>query len=649
MNRAYYDAPIEVFRTENPLTILGALAEHHDFDLEDRQRLAWQQEISLLQEVLAGFNGHICFEFSIPRMGKRADVVLLMDGIVFVLEFKVGETNYPAQAIEQVMDYALDLKNFHEPSHNRPIVPFLISTDARPIPNQMMPDADQVYKPICANTLTVTDLLHACMGSIQAEPIDPSVWLAGQYKPTPTIIEAAQALYRGHNVREISRSDSGAINLSKTSDAIDDIIEYAQKHHQKAICFITGVPGAGKTLAGLNIANRRLHAGEGEHAVFLSGNGPLVIVLREALTRDDIAKGQKRKDAHRKADMFIQNIHHFRDEYLGNTNAPLEQVVIFDEAQRAWGEGMLANFMKRKRGQPNFTMSEPELLIEVMDRHMDWAVIICLVGGGQEINTGEAGLRQWFQVLQADFPNWHVYISKQITDSEYLGQESPINLLPQQQLTVNDDLHLAVSVRSFRSEKVSALIKSILDGDLKTSQELCRLVTPHYPIVLTRDLESARNWVRQQARGSERTGLLASSGARRLRPEGIFVDAEIEVAHWFLNGREDVRSSYALEGVATEFDIQGLELDWTVVGWDGDLRYLKGRWEYRAFKGTKWQAVNDLNRQLYLKNSYRVLLTRARQGMVIFVPKGDKTDITRLPEFYDGTFEYLRQVGLTVI
>ena len=649
MNRAYYEATIGSFLAENWLTILGKLADQHGFELGEQQKMAWKEQISLLQQVLRGISGHIFFEFSIPRMGKRVDVLLLVQGIIFVLEFKVGAKDYPAQALEQVLDYALDLKNFHETSHALPVIPILVATEAKPTPFSPEVYPDGVFKPLKANKSTLKSCIQVCLQSVRTSKVDAANWQAGQYKPTPTIIEAAQALYRGHNVQEISRSDAGAINLSQTSDAIDQIIEQTKQKRQKAICFITGVPGAGKTLAGLNIANRRLLVGKDEHAVFLSGNGPLVIVLREALIQDEQMKGQKRKDVARKAETFIQNIHHFRDEYLDNLSAPTERVVIFDEAQRAWTREMTADFMKRKRGNLNFGMSEPEFLIGVMDRHKDWAVIICLVGGGQEINTGEAGLTAWFHALQSHFPQWQVYVSQRITDAEYLMQKKPSDLLPKEQLHVEDHLHLAVSVRSYRSEKVSALVKAILDCDLDTAQSLYKQIKPHYPIVLTRHLQSARDWLRQKARGTERYGLLASSGATRLRPEGIFVKDDIEVAHWFLKERQDVRSSYALEGTATEFDIQGLELDWTAVAWDADLRYASGKWEFKAFKGSQWQSVKDGQRQLYLKNSYRVLLTRARQGMVIFVPRGDKDDITRPPSFYDETFEYLQKVGLEVI
>lgn len=649
MARAYYSATIASFLNENPLTIFGKLADQHMFELEDQQKTAWKVQINLLKRILVGISGHVFFEFSIPRMGKRVDVILLVNGIICVLEFKIGEKNYLPNALEQVVDYALDLKNFHETSHALPVVPILVATEAEAVPCSLDAYPDGVYKPLKVNKTTLGNCLHSCLLSITHTFVDASKWQAGRYKPTPTIVEAAQALYRGHNVQEISRSDAGAINLSETSDTIDRIIEETKNNKQKAICFITGVPGAGKTLAGLNIANRSLQVGHDEHAVFLSGYGPLVIVLCEALVQDDISKGQTRKEAARKAKTFIQNIHHFRDEYFDNQEAPPERVVIFDEAQRAWTKDMVANFMKRKRGQLDFDMSEPEFLISVMDRHRDWAVIICLIGGGQEINTGEAGLTEWFQALQKHFHHWQVYISRQITDTEYLMQKRPSDLLPATQLHVEDRLHLAVSVRSYRSEKVSSLVKAILDCDLVTAQSIYTQVTQRYPIYLTRDIQHARNWLRQQARGSERYGLLDSSGATRLRPDGIFVNAEIEVEHWFLKDRQDIRSSYALEGVATEFDIQGLELDWAAVAWDADLRYVDGSWEFKAFKGYKWQSVRDDTRRLYLKNSYRVLLTRARQGMVIFIPHGEITDITRLPSFYDGTFNYLCQIGFTVV
>ncbi|MBQ7550318.1 MAG: DUF2075 domain-containing protein, partial [Bacteroidales bacterium] len=388
-----------------------------------------------------------------------------------------------------------------------------------------------------------------------------------QYLPTPTIVEAAQALYRGHNVHDITRSDAGAENLTVTTEEINRIIEYSKSNHRKSICFITGVPGAGKTLVGLNVAIERSNAQEGEHAVFLSGNFPLVTVLQEALARDKVAQAKSRnskitkKDALRETSAFIQIIHKYRDSFIGNDNRPPERVAIFDEAQRAWTKTQIANFMKTKKGVTNFDYSEPEFLISTMDRHNDWAVIICLVGGGQEINSGEAGMPEWFDALHRSFPNWDVYVTPQLNDTEYRREYEWDTMIANLNLYENEKLHLATSVRSFRTPDIAAFVKAVLDVDTDTAKALYQRIKDKYPIVLTRDLNKAKKWVKAQCQGTTRDGLIASSGALRLKPEGIFVKNEISVANWFLNGKDDVRSSYMLEDVVTEFDIQGLELD----------------------------------------------------------------------------------------
>lgn len=653
MQRAYYSNSIAHFLQDTPEQILGILAERNQFDLVPTQRNAWQAEIQILRHALASFpDGHILIEYSIPRMGKRVDAILLARGLVFVIEFKVGDDEYKAYALDQVMDYALDLKNFHETSHGLPIVPVLVATSAESVENVYAHYQDWIYETLRANQTNLAPTLIRAAQNIQGRAFDAETWIRSPYKPTPTIIEAAQALYRGHAVKEISRSEAGKDYLQPTTDAILQIIHQSKTKPEKSICFVTGVPGAGKTLIGLNVANSHMRVEEDEYAVFLSGNGPLVEVLREALARDDVERSKLKEepktksDALRNAQAFIQNVHHFRDEALDTKDPLTGKVVIFDEAQRAWTQKQTAAFMKQKRGLPNFDQSEPQFLISVMDRHTDWAVIICLVGGGQEINTGEAGLMEWFAALGKHFPHWNVFVSPQLTDYEYLRGNQVQDVITENQLTFLDDLHLGVSNRSFRSEQVSALVKAILNLDLERAQLLYQSVSQNYPIVLTRNLANARKWLKGHARGTERYGLVASSGGIRLRPCGLDVKSSIEVAHWFLNDKEDVRSSYALEQVATEFDIQGLELDWTAVAWDADLRLQNGEWEYRDFSGNSWQEVKTTERKMYLKNTYRVLLTRARQGMVIFVPHGDEMDKTRLPEFYDETFAYLRMIGL---
>ena len=655
MSRAYYEAPIYKFLEDDPSFILGQLAISSEFALEDLQRNAWLAEIAILKKSLQRSSGHIYFEFAIPRMGKRADVVVLSQGVIFILEFKVWENKYSRDALDQVLDYALDLKNFHSGSHSRSIVPILVATAAPSQLSMLHAYEDCVYAPLLANEYNLDHVLLETQKQIESVTLDPIEWQNSPYKPTPTIVEAAQALYSGHSVREISRSDAGAYNLTQTSDAILDIIHAAKSNHQKAICFVTGVPGAGKTLAGLNIANSHLQMKNDEHAVFLSGNGPLVEVLREALARNEVAASAEnnnrlsKKQALTKARAFIQNIHHFRDDALQNQSPPTEKVVIFDEAQRAWTRQQTSSFMKRKKNVANFAMSEPEFLISVMDRHPDWAVIISLIGGGQEINTGEAGLAEWFSALKHRFPHWKVAVSPNISDSEYTNGRNFVEMLSGIEAVFNPNLHLAVSVRSFRSEKVSGFVKALLDVEIDTARRYLKETLPTFPIVLTRNLDQAKNWLRSQARGTERYGLLASSGGHRLRPIGLNVQDGIDVTNWFLNSKEDVRSSYALEQVATEFDIQGLELDWTCVAWDADLSRTHSGWSYRNFIGSKWQNVKDSTRQLYLKNAYRVLLTRARQGMVIFVPHGDEGDPTRPIKHYDSICNYLYDIGLPEI
>ncbi|WP_319584187.1 DUF2075 domain-containing protein [uncultured Pseudodesulfovibrio sp.] len=657
MQRAYYSATGDQFFEDDLMTILGELTRHHSFALDDLQKNSWISQINILKEVLTFLTDffYIAFEYSIPRMGKRVDVVILYRGLVFVVEFKVGEKAYSRAAIEQVLDYSVDLKNFHEESHHCEIVPVAACTDAPSESIHMDVYPDNVWVPVHANKHNLGQLIESIAVKRGLQATNPSVWMNSIYKPTPTIIEAAQALYKGHSVEEISRSDSGAINLGRTSAAISDIIELSKSEHRKSICFITGVPGAGKTLAGLNIANVRHNADEGEHAVFLSGNGPLVDVLQEALARNEVAEAMLKGDkinkavALRKSKAFIQNIHHFRDDNLQTDRAPIEKVVIFDEAQRAWTSQQAASFMSKKRGVRDFDMSEPEFLISVMDRHEDWATIVCLIGGGQEINTGEAGLPEWFNAIQRKYPHWDVYASDMLTDQEYTHGSELYSIIDQKQLNIRKNLHLSVSVRSFRSEKLSEFIKAVLSLDAESGVELFQELQSSYPIVLTRDLQVAKQWLKAQARGGESYGLTAYSGGYRLKPEGIHVKSAIDPKTWFLNGREDVRSASFLEDAATEFDIQGLELDWTCIAWDPSLRMRMGAWEYKSFRGTKWQNINDPLRRRYLLNAYRVLLTRARQGMVVFIPQGDSEDATRLPEYYDPVCSYFEAFGVPLI
>ena len=655
LKQAYYDAPIENFTKETPQTILGHLAEHHVHDLNPAQRLAWLAQIEVLQRELASFtNGWIALEFSIPRMGKRADAVIILSGVIFVIEFKIGATAFDLSALDQAIDYSLDLKNFHAGSHLRPVVPVVIATAATPKPMQLSLWHDDVAEPILSNGIGLGRLLLLVVKEFPKQQyLLPSTWMATGYKPTPTIIEAAQALYRSHRVEEITRSDAGATNLSVTNNHISQIIEVAKIGRNKVICFVTGVPGAGKTLAGLNLVTHRTKTHEDEHAVFLSGNGPLVEVLREALARDEKLRAEEAGrsinvgEARRKVKSFIQNIHHFRDANLTTSEPPIEKVVVFDEAQRAWDANKIGKFMKEKHGIQNFGTSEPEFLIGVMNRHSDWCVIVCLIGGGQEINDGEAGLTEWFSALKNKYRDWKIFTSDQLQHPDYHWGRDLAGMLSGLHHCAEQDLHLSVSVRSFRAEKLSSFVNELISGDADKARNIYREIQPCYPIVLTRDLSQARLWLRARARGSERFGLVASSGASRLKPEGINVHEKINAAYWFLNPKDDVRASFYLEDPATEFDIQGLELDWVGICWDADFRRTNGAWSHHMFRGTRWNNLRDQALQAYLANTYRVLLTRARQGMIIYVPAGDRDDPTRPTSFYDGIAAYLAECGVS--
>ena len=651
--RTYYSATISTYLRQPTAEILGVI-HSNDISAETtiQQSNTWEIEVEVLKDQLRDFeNGRVIFEYTIPRMGKRVDVVVLYQNIVFLLEFKCGDEEYRSSTYDQVYDYALDLRNFQKESHNKLLVPIMVSTLAPDVTN-VIRERERIIEPLSCNAKNIAQVIRTVCAQYTEPAFDYVAWENSEYLPTPTIVEAAQALYRGHNVHDITRSDAGAENLTVTTDEINQIIEHSKANHRKSICFVTGVPGAGKTLVGLNLAIQRSDAQRGEHAVFLSGNFPLVTVLQEALARDKVEQERQRgnrvskSDALRSTSAFIQIIHKYRDSFVGNTHVPPERIAIFDEAQRAWTHDMIAKFMKTKKGVVGFEYSEPEFLISTMDRHQDWAVIVCLVGGGQEINTGEAGLPEWFDSLRRAFPDWDVYITPQLNDEEYRRDRAWRDMIADLNIFEHEKLHLATSVRSFRTPDLATFVKAVLDVDTEQAKDLYQRIKDKYPIRLTRDLNTAKQWVREQCQGTTRYGMLASSGALRLKPEGIFVKNEISVANWFLNGKDDVRSSYYLEDVVSEFDIQGLELDYSIVAWDADFRFDGNEWTYYNFVGNRWQNVASEERRLYLKNAYRVLLTRARQGMIIFIPRGSDTDETRKREWYDAIFEYLKSVGI---
>ena len=671
--RAHYSADVDDFLRADPDRVLGALTRAAK-DVTEEQKDAWLKEIDVLQRELRGAGGRLFLEFVIPRMGKRADAVLVHAGTVFVMEFKVKSRKYDKAAVEQCVDYALDLKNFHEGSRDIPIVPVLVATEAKTrARGSYTKDKDGVFFPVKVGKRGLGAAIAGIAEEHPAGAIEPVRWERFPYNPTPTIIEAALAMYAGQNVAEITRSEGGE-NLGKTTDTVEGVIKRSKRLGKKSICFVTGVPGAGKTLAGLNLAGKRRDYEKGERAIYVSGNGPLVKVLQEALARDKIksnrleleklkkrlerqkadAKTAKKEirearvsktDALREANVIIQALRNFVHESLANPAAPAERIVIFDEAQRAWTARAMNKALKKLNLEPH-NKSQATILLDAMNRHGDWAVVVCLVGGGQEINHDEGGLPEWFNSLRCSRAGWEAYVPDML-DKEHLQGKSLDKMLGGARFVRKPNLHLATSVRSFRSERVSEFVGALLDLDEEAAKAALGAITKkRYPVVLTRDFGRAKEWLRFKARGTQRFGVVAAAKSYRLMPHGIYVQVAADATKWFLNTSEDPRSAYSCEYAATEFEVQGLELDWACVAWDADLRLTKDGWSHHEFRGSAWTRVRKEDKQMYLKNAYRVLLTRARQGMVVFVPEGDPGDPTRRREFYDRTYRYLKRVGL---
>ena len=707
--RCLYENTFASFLDEKVTTVLGELCDHYHGDALTTTREAWKAEIAIMQEVLSQCEeqkGQIIFEYDIPRLGKRIDVVLLYKGIIFCIEFKVGQNQILEMDVDQVLDYALDLKNFHRFSREHLIVPILVATNYQKCSSvvQMSVYDDRVANPLFTGK---KDLFGIIANVIKMYPNEPSIadnWIISPYAPTPTIIEAARSLYENHTVEDITRHEADQVFTDRTINYILHVIRKSKEQHKKSICFVTGVPGAGKTLVGLEVAIRQTYQNsddpiQDEGAVYLSGNGPLVAVLREALAQDNYQKARMRRenkkmtDSRREVAKSIQMIHRYRDNMLAKIKNPVENgkleidpekavkmgtagfgevehVAVFDEAQRSWTHKRLAEYLKRggtygnKLKVPNFPMSEAAFLIWALDQREDWAVIVCLVGGGQEINTGEAGISEWIKALNEDFRHWEIHISPKLTEPEYA--EGKVNELLKDNSNVlySEGLHLGVSLRSYRAEKVSAFVHALLAFDSSAST-IYREIKANYPIVLTRDMEKAREWLHSKVRGTERTGVLVTKEAARYKPLAIHIlpSDDENAVHWFLDDKADTRSSNYLEDAATEIQVQGLELDFTCVVWDADMRYEDGKWGFYTFReNKKWaeqkgDSESKLEKQKYMLNAYRVLLTRARAGMVICIPEGNANkssngfweDSTRLPEFYDGTYRYLKDIGVEEI
>ena len=669
--KSYYCNSIAGFLHDQPSFILGELTKYaakYGFSTVVDQSNAWENQIDALQAKLkaSGCKGDIIFEYDIVRMGKRIDVVLLIKHMVFSLEFKNGAKSYVARDAEQAEDYALNLKNFHRESENLYVCPILVATEAPSRPNTISSYPDKQVRLQYANQQSLMECIRNVYEVFGTdEEIDVSAWYNSPYCPTPTIIEAAVTAYRDHTVEKIAHSEAGQDDIDACEEEIQKIVEETKGNGGKSIIFVTGVPGAGKTLVGLDLASKNLSVEENTKAVYLSGNGPLVSVLRKALVLNtverakELAKTKKTpfgKDERKQIDvavsMFIQEAYNFRkDNVLHSDQEPAENVVIFDEAQRCWNKPKLVDWTKKKFGI-QIDASEPQYFISIMDRRKDWSVIVCLVGLGQDIYDGEIGINEWFRSAIQDFSDWNLYYSPSIFEQIEDGNIDKELILSCGRAHQCEHLHLTTSIRSFRSERQSEFVDCLLANEPAKARAIYEEIKKQYPIFITRDFKLAKRVTQGKVRGSQRSGVIACSSAQRLKPEGIFVPTEIDVNNWFLAPKEDLRSSNALEVVASEFKVQGLEIDYSIVCWDADLRREKGGWGYYSFRGTSWNKRHKEEQRRYLLNAYRVLLTRARQSMIIYIPYGDDTglDPTRNPKYYEDIFEYLhKECGIELL
>lgn len=705
MDPYQYTSSIHEFFATDEDSIIGVLTQTNDFDSRRTTVVSWKEEINTLKTVLKEYqdeDGFVAFEYTIPRVGGRIDCIIGLRGILFVLEFKTGDAQDINADKEQLIQYVTDLKNYHFESYDIPIAPMWVVPNAdASVARVMRPTTNEnIFGLMSVSDSTISAVFKKVLNSEFANKIriDANNWLHSPYCPTSNIVEAARKLYANHKVEDINRSDARGEDLVRTTNTIINLINQAKARSEKYLCMVTGVPGAGKTLIGLSVATLHQNEEQSNRSVYLSGNRPLVMVLQEALARDASCRGKEelerklvsiedenerklykknhkvlKTDIRSRIKQFIQPVPSWRKEYLkgilvsgkgdevsfvkdlkykykgeGEYYVPYDHVSIYDEAQRAWEAKENAAYVRKKEKHlTNFPeWSEPRFLISCMDRHPDWAVYICLIGNGQDINHGEAGTAEWIRSIK-HFDNWQTFAPSDILNDKEVAEEAKglkINYL--------DHLHLSTDLRSIRAENLSALVDAILSIQVETAQNILTELD-RYPIRITRDLKKAKQWVKDNARPNERYGALASSKGQRLKPEALVLlpanSSESQVVPWFLGDKKNVNSSYYMEDVATEFQVQGLEIDWAVVAWDADFRYSRDGWKQYQFRGSKWTNINKDEIRRYQINAYRVILTRARRGMVIYIPEGNNEDHTRKCEFYNCTYNYFKEIGIKEI
>jgi hypothetical protein len=596
----------------------------------------------------------ILLEFSIPRKTHRIDVVLLIRDVIVILEAKASLIG--SEARRQVEEYALLLHYFHKASSNHRIIPIVVSPEAgaplldRLHQREMFPQLPVYWvSPVTESSWDNLGEVLVDIQDRQAEQLLPDEWNESPFFPIPNILEAAIALQSGLSIREIAHTEASVEEIEIVRQSVQDSLNRARNERHHAICFLTGVPGSGKTLVGLSLAHSDENKSDAIH--FMSGNGPLVKVLQHLFTQESMSRGTHRPQANAEAKLLIENVHVFAKYHTeDNFAAPSNHAIIFDEAQRAWNKSQ--NFKKFRRDY-----SEPEMLLRIMERHDDWALVVALVGGGQEINDGEAGLEEWGRALAESAKPWRIYASPEVIRG---GPSTAGHRLFDDSTTPRDvdlvsALHLQTSRRSLRADRLATWVNLVLEG--KPAEAASLKVADKFPIFLSRSLEETRGILREQAIGAERCGLVGSSGAARLRAEGLEPNstfhADYPWEHWYLCEAADIRSSYRCEVFATEFEIQGLELDWIGLCWGGDFVWNNAAgWQLRNLRHgseSRWSAIKNPDKKIYRTNAYRVLLTRARKGMVIFVPRGSSGDPTTQPEELEATARYLIRCGVTVL
>ncbi|NOG69897.1 DNA/RNA helicase domain-containing protein [Roseicella sp. DB1501] len=647
--RAWFACSGAEFLAQDPRAIAGRLAaaqQARGFAGSPDQGQAWAAQLAALRRAIAACGGAawtLALEYELLRLEKRIDAVLLTDRAILCLEFKTAAPS-PA-ALAEAEDYALDLRDFHAGSRRHAIVPVLVAGQrgfTPPAQPWLLPT--QPTEPLLCGAGDLGRLVAWVQAVLPApaEPLSGAVWLAAPYRPVPGIIEAATMLYARHGVAEIAAARADAPSLTRTAEAIARHVAAARAGQRRLVVFVTGIPGAGKTLCGLNAV---FGPARQDGAAFLTGNAPLVAVLRAALARDAVARGAcGRAEAERRAAAALQNVHRFLEDCATDpARWPPERLIVFDEAQRAWDEAKARTGTQNRRSR--LTLSEPAHTLEIMARRPGWAVVVALIGNGQEINTGEAGIAEWGRVIGGS-RGWQAVAAPRV-----LTATDPVQRLAEGQpdwLALDADLDLTVPMRGVGESAGAAWVQAVLEDDAAAARRIAAGV-PALPYCITRDLGALRAALRHLARGRRRAGLVRAAGARRLRAEGLAAEVSgKEVPDWFLRRWPDVRASDALEAAATEYACQGLELDVVGLAWGGD--FLRGRtgWQARAFVGHRWQrATQDF---AFIRNTYRVLLTRARYETVIWVPRGSAADDpfhdpTRPTAEMDAIAEFLRACG----